>query len=78
MENTFDSTYIIRKEKYNEFVAEAGKLAIAVYTIPASVWPDLYKMIEMERDIAMKVVWRPETTVAQMKELDKTWFLTKY
>ena len=30
MENTFDSTYIIRKEKYNEFVADAEKLAIAV------------------------------------------------
>ena len=30
MENTFDSTYIIRKEKYDEFVADAEKLAIAV------------------------------------------------
>lgn len=37
MENTFDSTYIIRKEKYEEFVAEAKKLAVAVYTIPASL-----------------------------------------
>lgn len=35
MENTFDSTYIIRKEKYEEFVVEAEKLAIAAYTIPA-------------------------------------------
>ena len=35
-------------------------------------------MIDMDRDIAMKVVWKPETTVAQIKEFDKTWFLTKY
>ena len=33
MENTFDSAYIINKAKYDEFVAEASKLAIAVYTI---------------------------------------------
>jgi len=78
MENTCDSTYIIRKEKYNEFGTEAGKLAIPVYTIPAFVWPDLYKMIDMDRDIAMKVVWKPETTVAQIKELDKAWFLARY
>ena len=37
MENTFDSTYIINKAKYDEFLAEANKLAIAVYTIPAFV-----------------------------------------
>ena len=37
MENTFDSTYIINKTKYDEFVAEASKLAVAAYTIPAFV-----------------------------------------
>lgn len=78
MENTFDSTYIIRKEKYDEFVAEVGKLAIATYTIPAFILPELYKMIDINRDIALRVVWKPETTVSQIKEFDKTWFLVKY
>ena len=78
MENTFDSIYIIRKDKYNEFVAEAGKLAIAVYTIPAFSLPEFYRIIDMNRDIAMRVVWKPEITVSQIKEFDKTWFLVKY
>lgn len=78
MENTFDSTYIIHKAKYAEFVAEAGKLAMATYTIPAFVWPDLYKMVDINKDIAMRVVWKPETTVNQIKEFDKIWFLQKY
>ena len=78
MDNVFDSTYIIRKEAYDDFINEAGKLAIAAYTIPAFVWPDLYKMIDIRRDIAMRVVWKPETTVAQIKEFDKIWFLRKY
>jgi len=78
MENTFDSAYIINKEKYGEFVAEASKLAIAAYTIPAFVSPELYGMIDIQRDIAMRVVWKPETTVKQIKEFDKTWFLQKY
>ena len=78
MENTFDSTYIINKAKYDEFVAEASKLAIAVYIIPVFVWPDLYKMIDIQVDIAMRVVWKPETTVKQIKEFDKVWFLEKY
>ena len=78
MENTFDSTYIIRKGKYEEFVADAEKLAIAVYTIPAFIWPELYRMIDMNKDIAMRVVWKPETTVAQIKDFDKSWFLKKY
>lgn len=78
MENTFDSTYIIRKEKYDEFVADANRLAIAVYTIPAFVWRELYEMVDMDKDIAMKVVWKPETTVGEIKQFDKTWFLTKY
>ena len=78
MENTFDSTYIINKAKYSEFVVAANKLALAVYTIPAFVWLELYKMINMERDIAMRVVWKPETTVKQIKEFDKVWFLQKY
>jgi len=77
MENTFDSIYIIRKDKY-EFVAEAGKLAIAVYTIPAFSLPELYRIVDMNRDIAMRVVWKPEITVSQIKEFDKTWFLVKY
>lgn len=55
MENTFDSTYIINKERSDEFVAEASKLAVAVYTIPAFVWPELYKMIDIRKDIAMRV-----------------------
>ena len=78
MENTFDSIYIIRKDKYDEFVAEAGKLAIAVYTIPAFSLPELYRIIDMNRDIAMRVVWKPEITVSHIKEFDKTWFLAKY
>ncbi len=78
MENTFDSTYIVRKEKYDEFIADAKRLSIAAYTIPAAILPGLYKQIDMDKDIAMKVVWKPETTVAQIKEFDKTWFLKKY
>ena len=78
MENTFDSTYIINKTKYDEFVAEASKLAIAVYTIPAFIWPEIYKGIDMRKDIAMRVVWKPEISVGQIKEFDKTWFLKKY
>ena len=78
MEYTFDSTYITKKEKYNEFVKAASKLAVAVYTIPAFIWPELYKMIDISKDIAMRVVWKPETTVSQIKEFDKVWFLEKY
>jgi hypothetical protein len=78
MENTFDSTYIISKGKYDDFVADAAKLAIASYTIPAFVWPELYKMVDISKDIAMRVVWKPETTVRQIKEFDKVWFLKKY
>jgi len=48
MGTTFDSTYIIRKEKYDEFVADAEKQAIAVYTHPAFIWPELYRMVDME------------------------------
>jgi hypothetical protein len=78
MDNTFDSTYIINKAKYQEFVKGAGKLAIAVYIIPAFVWSDLYEMIDISKDVAMRVVWKPETTVKQIKEFDKVWFLSKY
>jgi len=78
LEYTFDSTYITKKEKYNEFVKAASKLAVAVYTIPAFIWPELYKMIDISKDIAMRVVWKPETTVSQIKEFDKVWFLEKY
>jgi hypothetical protein len=78
MENTFDSTYIINKVRYAEFIAEASKLAIAVYTIPAFIWMELYENVDMHKDVAMRVVWKPETTVGQIKEFDKTWFLKKY
>ncbi len=78
MENTFDSTYIINKAKYDEFISEVDKLAIASYSVPFFVWPDLYKTIDIKKDIAMKVVWKPETTVKQIKEFDKVWFLKKY
>jgi hypothetical protein len=78
MDNTFDSTYIINKTKYAEFVTEANKLAIAVFTVPAFVWLELYKGVDIRKDIAMKVVWKPETTVGQIKEFDKVWFLKKY
>ena len=78
MEDTFDSTYIVNKAKYAEFVAQAGKLAIAAYTIPVFTWIELYKGVDLRKDIAMRVVWKPETTVAQIKEFDKTWFLKKY
>ena len=78
MENTFDSVYIINKAKYDEFVAEASKLTIAAYTIPAFVWTELYNGIDLREDIAMRVVWKPETTVKQIKEFDKVWFLEKY
>ncbi|MDD5590638.1 MAG: hypothetical protein PHY18_01775 [Dehalococcoidales bacterium] len=78
MENTFDSTYIINKAKYDEFISEVDKLAIASYSIPLFVWPDLYMTIDIKKDIAMKVVWKPETTVKQIKEFDKVWFLKKY
>ena len=78
MENTFDSTYIINKAKYNEFVSGAAALAIAVYTIPAFTWPDLYKMVDIHKDIAVRVVWKPETTVKQIKDFDKVWFFEEY
>jgi len=32
----------------------------------------------MDKDIAMAVVWKPETTVRQIKEFDRKWFLEKY
>ncbi len=51
---------------------------MAVYTILAFIWLELYKSINMDKDIAMRVVWKPETTVKQIKEFDKTWFLEKY
>ena len=78
MEDSFDSTYIIKKENYKAFMADVEKLALTAYTIPAFIWPELYKMINLERDIAMRVVWKPETTVKQIKDFDKRWFLEKY
>ena len=78
MEDTFDSTYIIRKERYKDFMDDVHGLALTAYTIPAFIWPDLYKMINLEKDIAMRVVWKPEITVRQIKDFDKRWFLEKY
>ena len=37
MEDTFDSAYIIRKERYKEFMTEVAKMALAAYIIPAFV-----------------------------------------
>jgi len=78
LEDSFDSTYIIRKERYEEFMNDVKKLALTAYTIPAFIWPELYQMINMDKDVAIRVVWRPETTVKQIKEFDKKWFLEKY
>ncbi len=78
MEDSFDSTYIIRKDRYDDFIADVEMLALTAYTIPAFVWPKLYMMIDIEKDIAMRVVWSPETTVKQIKDFDKKWFLEKY
>lgn len=78
MDDTFDSTYIIRKKYYKEFISDASKLALTAYTIPAFVKPDLYGMIDIEEDIAMAVVWKPETTVREIKEFDRKWFLENY
>ena len=78
MDDTFDSTYIIRKKYYQEFISDVSKLALTAYTIPAFVKPDLYAMIDIEEDIAMAVVWKPETTVREIKEFDRKWFLENY
>ncbi len=78
MEDSFDSVYIIRKKCYDEFMADVAELALTAYTIPAFVRPELYSMIDLEDDIAMLVVWKPDTTVRQIKGLDKKWFLKKY
>jgi len=78
MEDSFDSTYIIKKERYQEFIADAQRLALTAYTVPAFIWPEFYKMINIEKDIAMRVVWKPETTVRQIKDFDRRWFLEKY
>jgi hypothetical protein len=78
MDNTFDSIYVVRKARYEEFVAAAHKLAIAAFTVPAFMHPELYKMVSLKDDIVVKVVWKPETTVGQIKEFDKAWFLKYY
>jgi hypothetical protein len=69
---------IIRKDLYDEFIDYVSVLALTAYTIPAFVKPELYKMIDMNRDIAMSVVWKPETMVKQIKDIDHKWFLKKY
>jgi hypothetical protein len=53
MDDSFDSVYIIRKEFYDEFIDDVSVLALTAYTIPAFVEPELYKMIDMNKDIAM-------------------------
>ena len=78
MDDTFDSTYIIGKKHYQEFIADVGKLALTAYTIPAFVKPDLYANIDLKEDIAMAVIWKPETMVKEIKEFDRKWFLEKY
>lgn len=78
MEDSFDSTYIIRKDRYDNFMADLEDIALTAYTIPASIWPELYRNINLERDIAMRVVWKPEITVKQIKDFDKKWFLEEY
>ena len=78
MEDSFDSTYIIKKERYKEFIDDAQKMALTAYTIPAFIWPEIYKLISIEEDVAMRVVWKPEVTVRQIKEFDRKWFLEKY
>jgi|APFre7841882654_1041346.scaffolds.fasta_scaffold57517_1 hypothetical protein len=78
MDDSFDSVYIIRKDLYDEFIDDVSALALTAYTIPAFVKPELYKMIDMNKDIAMLVVWKPETMVKQIKDVDHKWFLKKY
>ncbi len=78
MEDSFDSIYIIRKDLYDEFMKDVNKLALTAYTVPAFVRPELYKLVDMKKDIAMLVVWKPETTVKQIKDLDHKWFLERY
>jgi len=78
MDDTFDSTYIIRKKQYQEFITDVSRLALTAYTIPAFVKPDLYRSIDIKEDIAMAVVWKPETMVKEIKEFDRRWFLEKY
>lgn len=78
MDDSFDSVYIIRKDLYDEFILDVNTLALTAYSIPAFVRPELYKMIDMKTDIAMLVVWKPETTVKQIKDFDRKWFLEKY
>ncbi len=78
MEDSFDSTYIIRKERHEDFMADVEKFALTAYTIPAFIWPEIYRLINIEKDIAMRVVWKPETTVKQIKAFDQKWFLEKY
>ncbi len=67
MDDTFDSTYIIKKEHYKEFITDVEKLALTAYTIPAFVWLDLYKMVDLRKDIAMKVVWKPGLPSGRLK-----------
>jgi hypothetical protein len=78
LEDSFDPTYIPRKERYKEFLVEAEKLAVTAYTVPVFTSQEPYRMIDIGKDIALRVVWTPETTVKQIKEFDKRWFLEKY
>ena len=78
MDDTFDSTYVIRRDMYADFLEQAAEFAITAYTIPAALWPELYKNVDLNQDIAMRVIWKPETTVRQIKQFDQQWFLLKY
>ncbi|MDD3621352.1 MAG: hypothetical protein PHQ81_02985 [Methanofollis sp.] len=78
MNDSFDSTYIIRKERFEEFLVDVEGLALTAYTVPAFTALELYLLIDMNRDIAVRVVWQPETTVKEIKALDAKWFLREY
>jgi hypothetical protein len=78
MDDTFDSTYVIRRELYADFLEQARELAITAYPIPAAMWPELYRNVDLGQDVAMRVVWKPEITVRQIKKFDQQWFLLKY
>ncbi len=78
MDDTFDSTYLIKREMYEEFLTQAAEIALTAYTIPAALWPDLYRNVDLKEDIAMRVIWKPDTTVSQIKKFDQEWFLHRY
>ena len=78
MEDSFDSTYIIRKEHYDEFIEDAEKVAITAYTVPAFVKVELYNMIDkamIDLDIPstrykkVRVIYHSDEAVGKLKEM---------